>query len=1153
MARTDESDKVDGLVAQAVEEYFRRSQRGERPQIDEFAEQYPEIGDLLRTVIPALQAAEGPFDASADGDVASEHHKQLGDFRILRQIGRGGMGIVYEAEQISMTRRVALKVLPLAGLVDELKIRRFQNEVRAVAALDHPNIVPVYIVGEERGVHYYAMRLIRGRSLSEVLSSLRHVREEGEGLDGASMSQITSMGRVDDAADLNATREFDQVARPELLETVAKADSSTIPHSSRQEYFRSVAVLGIQAATALQHAHDEGIVHRDIKPANLLLDGSAQLYITDFGLARIESDAGVTMTGDLIGTLRYMAPEQALGKRVVVDHRADIYSLAATLYELLTLQPAYVAEDRRELLEQIAFEEPTRLRRIDADIPTELETIVHKAMSKDRHQRYASAQDLADDLQSHLEHRPIKAKPPTLSETIGKWTRRNPILTWASIITLSLVTITLAVSTLLISNQRDIAEDRLVRATTAERAATKAHAEATSQAGKLARRVYLMHIANADKDLFDSNYLSAQDQLDACPQDQRGWEWEFLGERKRATFPLSLPAGSPIFTRDGKRLIGSGPFGTPEQCLVKTWDLESRKVVSEIRHGSRVGSLAESTSEKRIAVGDHGGNLTVWDAKSRSKLWSVKKLHDQRVASLAFSPDDLLIASASDDRTLVIIDASNREVRSTFGPFDAAPQKVMFSQDGHWLLSRLKTGEETAMLINVAKREIVAQAVWEEGDYLPTFDRSGQRIATANEDGSIKLWNWDGKQLDEGLSWPASDQQITLLAFNTDGTRLASTDKANTVRVWNVMPGETVGKPLVTLESRSQVFDLAFRPNENEGSGRDEQILLGSVTSGVRLWRWRGGENGRAAKSLDGAAEARFSPDAARILVSTPMYYDGSGLLYRGRDDPYYKPERATILDAESGKIVATTTDAVYAASWLPDGREIIATHESGDAIRTYDAATGERMRDFPGNPGRFTISRVDPSGRRVVSFSDETIRVLNFESHGEELVRKIDDVGEVFMALGADFSRDANLMGLGRNGVEIWDTRSGMRVSTHPQPGHWAKRFVFSNDGKHVFVGSSGGLLTQLDVLSGLETKRFAGHSGFVRAIALAPDEQQIVSGDTLGRVIVWDVASEQPLITLTTGDQIITSLDWSSDGRRIVAGKEDGTIQIWTLPRSN
>ena len=460
MSRATSGDYLDDLVGKALDEYFQRLKAGERLELDEFVKQYPEISDILKTAIPGLQAANFPPDVPVNGALEHEHHERLGDFRIVRQIGRGGMGIVYEAEQLSMTRRVALKILPLCGLVNEFKIRRFQNEVRAVAALSHPNIVPVYMVGEERGVHYYAMQLIRGCSLSEIIASLRHVKDAGEGLDGSSISQITSIDELYDRADAEVGDQTDleattaQVAaasrqdwKPAQIETVAKADSSTIPHSSRREYFRSVTKLGVQAAMALQHAHDQGIIHRDIKPANLLLDSDSKLYVTDFGLARIEADAGVTMTGDVIGTLRYMAPEQALAKQVVVDHRADIYSLAATLYELLTLQPAYLAEDRQQLLRQIAFEEPTSLRRIDGEIPWELETIVQKAMSKDRDQRYSSAQELGDDLQYHLDNRPIKAKSPTLIEIIGKWTRRNPIVTWATIITLSLVSLTLAAST----------------------------------------------------------------------------------------------------------------------------------------------------------------------------------------------------------------------------------------------------------------------------------------------------------------------------------------------------------------------------------------------------------------------------------------------------------------------------------------------------------------------------------------------------------------------------------------------------------------------------------------------------------------------------------------------------------------------------------
>lgn len=457
MAQTSESDRLEELVGRAVEEYMQRVERGERPQLDEFAKRYPEIGEVLKSIIPAFEPTEQGLSSSGTGRAEAERPRQLGDFRILRQIGRGGMGIVYEAEHVLMQRRVALKVLPMAGLVDGLRIERFRNEVRAVASLNHPNIVPVYTVSEDRGVHYFAMQLIRGRSLAEIISSLRHLRDEGAQLEGSSISYLTSdpeqsiaadgaysadpKGVTISSADLPGSEA--SAPRSNEAETVIDANDSTLSHTSRREYFRSVAALGIQAAQALQHAHDQAIIHRDIKPANLLVDGASQLYVTDFGLARIETGSGVTMTGDVVGTLRYMAPEQALGKRVV-DNRADVYSLGATLYELLTLRPAYTTEDRQGLLKEIAFEEPTPLRRIDSAIPAELATIVHKAMSKEAAERYHTAKDLADDLRSHLENRPIQAKPPTLPQRINKWRRRNPVLTWATVITLALATFALS-------------------------------------------------------------------------------------------------------------------------------------------------------------------------------------------------------------------------------------------------------------------------------------------------------------------------------------------------------------------------------------------------------------------------------------------------------------------------------------------------------------------------------------------------------------------------------------------------------------------------------------------------------------------------------------------------------------------------------------
>ncbi len=821
----------EALLGQVVEEFFTAVSEGESPDMSDYLRRYPEIADQLKVVVPAMLVTERAADPSETSSIRDTlaTEKQLGDFRILRQIGRGGMGIVYEAEQISMKRRVALKVLPLAGLVDELKIHRFENEVRAVAALNHPNIVPVYMVGQDRGVHYYAMQLIRGRSLNDVIASLRQVRDQRKELDATSISQAASIGRGAESADGPIAEAEDLTSRTvveeqlDLLDTFAQAHSSTIPHASRREYLRSVAALGIQAASALQHAHDQGVIHRDIKPANLLLDDTATLFVTDFGLARIESDAGVTMTGDMIGTLRYMAPEQALAKRVV-DHRADIYSLGITLYELVALQPAYRSENRQELLKQIAFEEPTPLRRLDRDTPAEIETIIYKAMSKDVEDRYASAQELADDLRSHLENRPIKAKPPTPSEIIGKWTRRNPILTWAAVITLSLVTLTLAVSTLLISRQ-------LVITTNARELEELARNEATSRGRELARRVYLMHLANADRSLFENNYARARLELDACPQELRGWEWYYLNRGIRATIRQEYSgAEQPIFSNDGMRVTAIGALGTPEQRMVLVWDVATGGRVGALKHESRLSHIAVSPDEKWIAGGDYDGNLFVWDATTGKKRWPSVREHTDKFDGLAFSPDGRLIATANVDKTLKVFDSTNGRVLWKIASTNDYFRKVMFSPDGRWIATAGSNGEEPAIIIDVSTGEIAAEFPG-EGHMIPTFHPDGHRIATSNLDGSITVWEWDGKQPTEHWSRPASQLHVWGLDFSADGERLASGDRGNGAKVWNVDTGEE----LAALETGMGALWLAHHPSRS-------QVAFFTVSNGIRLWEYGGHE-----------------------------------------------------------------------------------------------------------------------------------------------------------------------------------------------------------------------------------------------------------------------------------------------------------------------
>lgn len=368
-----------------------------------------------------------PCDRQQDEAVAG----QLGDFRILRELGRGGMGIVYEAEQISLGRRVALKVLPFAAMLDKQQLARFKNEARAAATLDHPNIVAVYSVGVDRGVHYYAMQLVEGQSLAQVVAQLKARNEDR----AARSEHIQSAIRIPQSE----------------IATVASARLSTLPDYSSREYFRTIAQLGIQAAEALDHAHQNGILHRDVKPANLLVDGDGKLWITDFGLARIEQDAGMTMTGDILGTLRYMSPEQALARRAVVDHRSDIYSLGATLYELLTLRPPFDGDDRQELLRQIAFDEPKKPRQLNSRIPQDLDTIVLKAIEKNPADRFPTAQELANDIQRFLASQPIKARLATRIQRVVKWSRRHTAFISSAAAILLVSTTILAASSLRIA------------------------------------------------------------------------------------------------------------------------------------------------------------------------------------------------------------------------------------------------------------------------------------------------------------------------------------------------------------------------------------------------------------------------------------------------------------------------------------------------------------------------------------------------------------------------------------------------------------------------------------------------------------------------------------------------------------------------------
>ncbi|MBW3542342.1 MAG: serine/threonine protein kinase [Planctomycetes bacterium] len=504
------ADLSNPRLTEAMEQYLVELEAGGTPDRRRYLAHYADIADELATCLDGLEFVHriAPQLSAACEAVGDDGRGApparlaaagtLGDYRILRELGRGGMGVVYEAEEISLRRRVALKVLPFAAVLDPRQLQRFKNEAMAAAQLKHPHIVSVYAVGCERGVHFYAMEYIEGQSLAELLAHLRipqdgtsPTRARGEGPD---VSSLALRAGASAPVDISPTRERggepdvsshalragasapvdispmrERGSAPEIsslalragasasayiAETLTAAGLSTDYSLSGAAHFRAVARLGREIAEALEHGHQIGVVHRDIKPANLLVDRQGRASVADFGLAQFDTDAGLTMTGDLVGTLRYMSPEQARGARRLVDHRTDVYSLGVTLYELLTLQPAFGGSNRQKLLRQVLDEEPPPPRQLNPAAPKDLETIVLKAIAKEPSDRYQTAQEVADDLGRYLEDMPIQARRPTFLERLVKWSRRHVRGLMIAFAVLSVMAVGFAIATALILREQ---------------------------------------------------------------------------------------------------------------------------------------------------------------------------------------------------------------------------------------------------------------------------------------------------------------------------------------------------------------------------------------------------------------------------------------------------------------------------------------------------------------------------------------------------------------------------------------------------------------------------------------------------------------------------------------------------------------------------
>ncbi len=813
------------------------------------------------------------------------------------------------------------------------------------------------------------------------------------------------------------------------------------------------------------------------------------------------------MTGDLIGTLRYMAPEQALAKRVVVDHRADIYSLAVTLYELLTLRPAYLAEDRQQLLKQIAFEEPAFLRRIDGDIPAELETIVHKAMAKDMDQRYASAQELADDLQSHLENRPIQAKPPTISETIGKWTRRNPILTWATIVTLVLVTMTMAASTLLIANQRDIARQM---------------AE-TRRQELYAAQVNLAHQAWGDGDLKRAQDLLESQRPAPNQTDLRGFEWRYLWrlcqDESRMTLetftevvPLQYHESNLMsFSADGGKLaIGAGR-------IVKVWDFARRRELTALDiNADQVTALAFSpTRPGLLATGDTDKTIKMWDLTTNAPPSTFAKVTSVEV--LAISPDGEKLASANGDGRVELWDIkTGTQTWSMPGHGEAGDPAlcVAFSPNGKLVASG--GGDTKVRLWNAATGEQVGSPL--EGHtafvYSLDFSPDGGLLATGGFDSRVLVWDIATRLAGPPLL--GHKGRVMSVDFSPDGKTLVSGGADNTIRSWNVATSRQTG--MLRGHTR-EIHSLAFSP--------DGQSLVSVSDTTVRLWDAPPHLSKDVLSDHAGWVQSVFFSPDGKTLASVD-----------------YHRLAVRLWDVRSRSLIADLlghTGVPWDLAFSPDGK-FLASGGQDKTVRLWDLS----------NKKTIAIHQCDSviqsvtfsSDGKIIGAAGDGLKFWNVASGREiELIR-----GDTHLINRAAFSPRGGLLAASYTGgkVSVWDASDGKEVTSYTDEVTGASDLRFSSDGHLIAVGKPDGSITLFDVNQGKIFGRLQGHASGPISVAFTPDSKTLASSGFDSTVKLWNVATGQIALTVQHLGPA-TGVSFSNDGRLMATSGADATVRIW------